>query len=158
MTQTSAGQRYAVVFALFGLLTAKLMLLAMGGSELLINILQIQPTVVFASALALVLAWFLGGPTGRSIARGGRGRAIVLGVVLALACLFLTTFVSSVLYFATEWRQRTLGGFAHVVRSGLLGLAVYGGIPAIFLGTIYGAVVRRALSRSSVSPSHGSRC
>jgi hypothetical protein len=76
--------------------------------------------------------------------RRGYGGAIFTGIVLALSCLATGALALAVVVGANSGSRDLLGMAALL----LLGTGLYGFLPAILLGVLYGALVRWRLTKA----------
>lgn len=145
------GRNKSILCATLGVVAAFLLLIPLGAIGLAINGDSTFNLILFTSLAALYLAASsLGKVAGRFLCKTSEPMPIVLvGVGLALSCLVISVLTGSfslVLVGIIRGASDSTDLVTYVIVP-LVGVLLWGGVPAAGLGVLYGVLVRKQLAR-----------
>ena len=141
------GRRAALICAALGLITAALMVFAMGG-----RLSAALPVEILVGILALFVgSAFLGKWAGKMFSRYAPVRVTdaIIGLLVAFGSIVISVFTASLFYFLKNLTQfNRSGNFWLSFVAPQVAVLLVGGIPAMFLGILFGVLVRREFSKA----------
>lgn len=154
----SVGMKISLLCAALGVITAFSLMFAIFGAngvyDLLIDEgLQIQAGVIAGIIALFIFAASLGRIAGKVVCRKARGLtgAAFVGICLALGCVALSIVAGAPFSFLVQELSDTYSPhksslFIFIVAP-LYWIMMFGALPAMLLGVLYGALVRRKLAK-----------
>jgi hypothetical protein len=143
--------RWSLLFAALGVLAAFLILVLLKIQALVTDPgPELGTGIVVGLATLLLSAALLGRLAGRLIYLGGNNIlfSMVIGVALALSCVFLTVIAGTVIVvLIVESKQPSRSNPLESIGAILFWIMVWGSTPAAFLGLLYGVLTKITLDR-----------
>ncbi len=143
------GRRLGVLFAFFGAVAAALML-GVTGLHNVVGMLKLQPEVGVGLVVLFVAAAWLGTKAGLYLCRRGctNGMHVIVGIGVAFGSITFSVLAGSFTFIVSGAAGGRMEGLDLWVVwfLPLLLVLIYGSIPAVILGILYGLQIKKELA------------